>query len=703
MSLVNVRNDIDNYIKAYSVNEHGFEELFSLDNISSLIESLKANSSTKKVLREIYNILEPLQYRSQYLLYGVPRAAEQQVDLTLLEGSGFYENINNTWLYHKGGGSVEVLYIQEKLSLKGLIFPGFGVEYPNGYGAFGKVSLFAVKRLWQLVQEFSVSFSNLVWFIEVNNLSKSSQVIGKCCIPLSLIKLKALTDLINTNLASKPASIQAVYNNVIDSHQAAKIILCVPSPVRSTDKRYVRGKWVETENVFIRSLSSPGAKLHFYDTNPYWDSLSTYRRAVTIKNLLENGFINEIQSSHLQNFYFAESKDNNELYSLAADFCDFHLASQLHKSEIICLLSNLISGWRIAECLGPSWEATGGVSFEVVMLCINSFFEGLLGGRSNIISDLFVLLPQATSIAVSKLIYDRVNRKPQDNWNLISQFLGYKEELQSELSRVNDEFRKDIKSLFLTGANLRPKYLIDIILESVKELSNPISEELIQYSQSIQHSHYGSNAKNILFYFSKQLIELIFKSAADDCVQISKILNEKVFQQRTIEELHQNLIVETNRYFKKLINLKNIEEILWRLDEIFHINARVFGEWIFKTSSHENGMDVISHLMNKLHSVMTFLFVDPYKMIDDYLCYIFKKSGLFELLKLNDKIVFNSKINKKWDLSEETPIERKYLTLSGREGEFYEITKDLPVDSLVQQLVDVENIFHKIYVEAHED
>ena len=692
----------ENYLKDYSINENGIEEVFQIKNIDVLINNVHATDRTKHLLLNIYKKITPFQSRSKFLLHSLPYTDDGYVDLRFVEGSGFYENIDGLWLYHKGGGSVEALALQKKLGLNNLSFPAFGPEYPTSYGAFSKISFLGVKRLWQLVQEFSVSFVNLIGFIEINKFDRIEQVIGRCCIPISLSKINGLTQSITDNISDKPESIKQQYLELKDGHQAAKIILAVPSPIRATDKRYVSGKWVETNNIFIRSKSLGKYKIHSLKTNPYWNQLSSYNIGSSIKNLLISGIIYEAQSAHLQNFYFIPSAKDPYKYSVAADFCDFHLLRSLEKDEIICLLFNLLAGWRIAESLGPSWEATKNISFVTVMKCIKAFFKGLLDENFvEEVADFFVLLPQLTALVISIKICKELNpSKVERNWDLMADFLGYKEQLNSELLRLNKQFKVDIENLYSTALKLRPLSLTTLIIDSIDGNINQLATTLLYISKAIQQNTYNTNTKNTIFYLSRIIIELLFKNYPTEHKKLEfnlhsiSLLVEKAQVSQMLLLIKEEAII----YFDNIFRDGKIKEAFSLLDELFHLHTHILREWIIKKYSIKAEYNHVNKLFLDLHKFLSVIVVNPDELLENYLTYVFKRTGLLQLIYNKNYAILKDKINYVWN-NEEIPIERKYISFR---------PKNLPDNiselyKYIEAFVGLEIIFHQLYMELHED
>ena len=81
------------------------------------------------VLVEIIEIAEKYREHAWGVLTSPPLTINQRVDLRTLEGAGFYQKVEDRWLYHKGGGSIEALALSERYPPKEKAFAAFGVTY----------------------------------------------------------------------------------------------------------------------------------------------------------------------------------------------------------------------------------------------------------------------------------------------------------------------------------------------------------------------------------------------------------------------------------------------------------------------------------------------------------------------------------------------------------------------------------------------
>lgn len=646
-----VTND---FYKDYKEFDPNMEHIIGLSQVYTIIESIEISERTRSILYDIYNSLEKSYVNSFTLLDKIPENQEE-IDLTVFEGSGFYEKIDDFWIYHKGGGSLEALSIKKKIGFPDIEYPGFGVEYPGRLGTFSSMTFLGVKLLWQCLHEFYTAFIILAYNIENNSeIKMASDILGQCIVPLGVISLPRLTSTIRGNIQNQSDSIKKKYGNLNPLAQAAKILMVVPSPIRGTDSYDIEGKWFETNNIFHRTMSQYHVKNHMFDQSPYWNEEQSRIRGRSIRSMHLSGFLYQPTSAHLQNFYTILNPSQFSFNT--ADLCDLLPMDKFDEKTIVCLIFNIINGWRIAESAGPSYTIYKiENSYSTIKSNAEAFFEAYLETKyDKTIVDLYLCLPFSTTLAVAQL---SAKQSPSciflKNWRLMMSLFEENGKVEEFLDSISERIKNELTQLYLPAINLRPKKLIDMLSQYVREgVSDPILDEIIFLSQTIQDLPVTDYQKRQLFYYFNQSIEFLFRTMPNMKIDISHISNN-IGNKKALCLIAMDLL-------SKYLNQFSDRETLFRfmkdyLEEIAHIKHPDFRNWIL---SCQNSRSIKKWIEDyKIYS--SGLIKEPIDFLEDYLGFVFKRKIPVTLLSDGNFGGFLDTIHSKWE-GEEIPIYRPY-------------------------------------------
>lgn len=686
---------IERFLKDYNNQQEKVYEYFGFSKIRQLIKGIAISLRAKKLLFELYENLESCNNHIYLILDKIPKACNR-IDLTYFEGSGFYSKVNSYWLYHKGGGSIEALCLQHKLfSDLALQYPAYGAEYPGHYGSFTESSLLGIKALKDCIDEFTTSLTILAYCIDKNSLLLSyKDILGKYTIPLSIVILKELGSILNKNLHLKPNSICKKYKNSSPYFLPAKIVMVVPNKIRGTDNWEIEGKWVETNNVFFRTINSFKCNKHQFSYSPYFKISNTRNRVSAILKMYNAGFIFSPSATHLQNFYVVTPKNSDGF--IAADFADFLPIKKFTNSEMLCMIANSINGWRIAESLGPSYCINYDIPcYDQLMYHCSVFFSGLIKNyyRKDICI-LYQLLPFSTAVAIAKAFLFKSSSN--EAINIASKILKEIDFKYRNIKYYHDNrvsrIKNSIKRLYNGLLEQRPKNLINLLHEHIIFGNNRIVSILVtQYSQItiLNQNKYDKNQVLLLFNY---IVEFLFFLDKDIEYEIKKFLL-KYGDKYAINNIFCSLLeemVSSERLSHSMVK----SYITNSIEEICHIK-HISLKYLILNSNNISELNIwVKKFMQHADNVI----VDSRQFLDDYLAFIFKRKSILSLLENSNTYLKELKvIINEWG-NEELPIYRVYPKVKKLKNIKTPIFKESYVN-LIKLICNIEVFNHQSEIE----
>lgn len=610
------------------VRDGSAEVLVGIDQIVDCLDSLNLPMSTYRILRRVYRSLEPLAEYSTMVLTS-PAASEQGgIDLRHLEGAGFYQRIGSTWIYHKGGGSVEAALIWKALGGKPR-FRGFGVELPGSLGRHGVRSILGLKPLGPLAHELCVGIALLARFVQSLRTRSHEAVLGQCSIPFALVRMKGLEAAFRQHESNLPAYVRDCYM-AGGAPFLAKLCSVVPSPVRATDKRDVWGKWEETQNVFFRTLSLPRTRRHHYGIwNPYWSRKNSYLRGRSIRFLLDAGFVYEPASAHLQNMYAIRGWKGGSPVQLTADMADVMILADLEPPERRLFAYQMLGGWRIAECLGPSPLPDPGIGSRVARHSIEEFFRGLLHEHDvGELTRLYMLLPRCISLVVAEdLAAGLVGKQMTDarrNWSLLGGKFNLRQEMERHVGGTLEGLRQYERRFFGASIDLRPEPLLRCLRDGLRGNANEDYRSLLHLADALTRIEDPRLRREWTVGWGL-LVEASLRREA--------VLSEHgayADSRAPWDDLEEMWRLSFGEVLQRGVRkgLLHIEDLTL---EVLHIRAPAIRQWI--SIQREEESSTLDGWLSAAESSLDRLVADGRKTLDTYLGYLFKRAGQLDQLQ----------------------------------------------------------------------
>jgi hypothetical protein len=431
-------------------------------DLPRLAMEIGCDGSVTQRLAEIAAAIDLDDRQFSTLLCEFPKGTDGRVDLRQVQGSGFYRLMSHIYCYYKGAGSVEALALHQVFGKESIAYPSFGFEYPGEAGTFSSTSFLGVKLKEQALLEYAAGFVLTISYIEKNPHVQGRELLGLCPVPLAVVQLNRLTRTLRASLSDKSAFLQKKYSGAT----AAAFVGAAPSCLRGTDNHDVDGAWLETRNVYWRTLFvHPDARLHESSFNPYWSRKNARYRGGTIRFLLHAGFLHEPIGAHFQNVYYVKEKTTGAVGEdarvpphyrfqdvdvsaplVAADLCDIFPSSALPLQERITILSNVLCGWRIAESMGQRIIPRSTVPAERQIEAVASFLCGLMDDeRVGALAPLVALLPYSSYAAIAEIM---VSSCPPDDdmhqiWAQILALIDFDGRAAGFVERASDQQRID--------------------------------------------------------------------------------------------------------------------------------------------------------------------------------------------------------------------------------------------------------------------
>jgi hypothetical protein len=655
------QRDIKPFFTDYRTLDSEAIEVAYIGQFKDLVMRLPLDRRVIEVLLEVISIAEQYRDSTWDILIAPPLTINHHVDLRVLEGAGFYQKVDQGWLYHKGGGSIEALALDERHPSKKKSFAGFGAAYPGTMGLHGNSAFLGTKRLIASISEFAGALAYMVTFAQ-NYLDVDltvENIIRHCCVPISVISMPAISKLCKERDDNCPKEIQDKY--VKPYHQVSKIVLLVPSSTRGTDKHEVDGKWHEARTIFARTLATYDCVLSNINLDTFWAESSQYAFGTAIRSLIKTGMIQDIASAHMQNLYFVPNMLKDPT-SAAADFAAMFYRYHFTDSEWELIVSNNLAGWKNAESFAPCCYPTEKFDFSAVQ----GFFQGLMQEDYNpIIPHFYRILPIPLTLSVVKLLLQKTP-PIQSSGKLFEEVLSFfptQSEILYRFKECLDAYKKELHTLYSVISSIRSECLIETLVNGLSFWNSEAYDLLRKIAESTQSMTDNNTTEDLLLTRLQGIsLELLFDEPEHLRNQTLCVLIEqtRVLSNKALVDIYHGLAVKL--FINKIINFKDtgdcIEFVAQRIEESIYSNHRRLRNWILDMLYSEQ-KSIIIHWMDTIKNLMSPWIEDPEGFMESYLSYMFKKDEISKSLHKDSCQTVISYLLGPWD-GISVPYVRRY-------------------------------------------